>query len=698
MIKLENISKYYKSESNITLGLSKVNLELSNKEFVAIVGESGCGKSTLLNVISGIDSYEDGELYFNGEETSHYDSTDWENYRRDNISFVFQNYGLIDSYTVYENVMAAMIINNYSEKEANTRVLEIIEQVGLTNHKTHKGTKLSGGQKQRLAIARAIAKESKVLVADEPTGNLDSVTGTEIIALLKEISNDRLVVMVTHNYEEIKDVATRKIRIFDGVIVEDTIIKKTENTDVIYKEKKKSNKINTSIYFSKLNITSQPKRTLFTFIVTLFISILVGLILTGYAYFDNSNTYSDVYNYYFENLNENRVVVKKEDGSFLSDNDYEQLSNLNNISNIFKYDTLLDCSAYIDHSESNILSGRNYSIESVYNVKDITYGTLPNAEDEVVVQMPDYLISEDDFNNPINTEIYIKKNNENLPIKVKVVGIITTKTYESKIFINDNFFADIHFSLSNTYMVQSDNLIFNIGQITKPSEYTNVSNTIYISNSIKDNLNNDLVVNIYNDDIKIDNVNVVYANLDYSSVYFSEDIKEKLYLNKQASVYLNDISKLESVQNELSKLQYDSISPYFVSLTQEDFSLLITKVSMTTLCIILIIIIYILGYIVLKLIFSEKRKDFGILKSIGLDKKSLLSINIIELSIYFLFSFILSVIVIETLGLFLSFIEFFKWYHYLYLLIINLLIGLFISIRFNKSINESSVIKTIKEK
>ena len=201
MIKLENVSKFYHNEGNVVLGLHRVNLEFKMGEFVAITGESGSGKSTLLNVISGLDSYEEGELYFNGEETSHYDEEDWQEYRKNNIGFVFQNYHLIDSYTVLENVESVMIINGISKKARRKRALEILKQVGLEKHLKHKGTKLSGGEKQRLAIARAIAKDTPVIVADEPTGNLDTKTGKQIIEILKELSKTKLVIMVTHNHD-----------------------------------------------------------------------------------------------------------------------------------------------------------------------------------------------------------------------------------------------------------------------------------------------------------------------------------------------------------------------------------------------------------------------------------------------------------------------------------------------------------------
>src|SRR5574344_422513 len=199
MLRLENISKYYYNSGNVTVGLEKINLSFNKGEFVAITGESGSGKTTLLNVLSGQDSYENGEMYFNCEPTSGFDQADWETYRRENIGFIFQNYNLIDSYTVLQNVESALWIKGYTKEEAKTKALSYINEVGLSSRKNHLASKLSAGQKQRLSIARALAKECEIIIADEPTGNLDSENGTEIMKLLSDLSKDMLVIIVTHN-------------------------------------------------------------------------------------------------------------------------------------------------------------------------------------------------------------------------------------------------------------------------------------------------------------------------------------------------------------------------------------------------------------------------------------------------------------------------------------------------------------------
>ena len=181
MLKLENVSKIYYTNGIVATGISKVNLELNIGEFVVITGESGSGKSTLLNVISGIDSYEEGEMYINGKETSHYTEKDFEEYRKKYIANIFQSFNLINSYTVYQNVELVLLLNGYKRKQIKKKVLDIIDKVGLTKFKNTKVSKLSGGQKQRVAIARAIVKDTPIIVADEPTGNLDTKSAYEII-------------------------------------------------------------------------------------------------------------------------------------------------------------------------------------------------------------------------------------------------------------------------------------------------------------------------------------------------------------------------------------------------------------------------------------------------------------------------------------------------------------------------------------
>lgn len=221
MIELHKVSKYYTNKDTVSTGLSRIDLTLDMGEFVAITGESGSGKSTLLNVISGLDTYEEGEMFVGGQDTSAFKTEDYEKYRKTFIGNIFQDFNLVNSYSVYQNIELSMLMCGMKHGECKDRVNELIELVDLGEYKRTKASRLSGGQKQRVAIARAFAKDAPIIVADEPTGNLDTVSAAKVLETLHNISKEKLVVIVTHNYEQVEKYVTRKITVHDGKIIED---------------------------------------------------------------------------------------------------------------------------------------------------------------------------------------------------------------------------------------------------------------------------------------------------------------------------------------------------------------------------------------------------------------------------------------------------------------------------------------------
>ncbi|MCR5787457.1 MAG: ABC transporter ATP-binding protein, partial [Acholeplasmatales bacterium] len=283
MLELRNVSKFYNNNGVVSLGLKNINLSFNKGEIVAICGESGSGKSTLLNVISKIDTFDEGEIYYKGEETSYFDITDMDKFRKNKVGFIFQNYNIIESYSVLRNVMLPFEIQGLTEKEAKEKAIELIKRVGLYKRIKNKGSQLSGGEKQRCVIARALAYNCEILACDEPTGNLDSKTGKEIIDLIKEISEDKLVLIVTHNYDEIKDIATRKITVKDSEVISDEVFKEVKEEKEEYQETKESQiRFFTSLRLALQNLLYTPKRTIFTSLVLL----IVGFVfLIGTLYF-----------------------------------------------------------------------------------------------------------------------------------------------------------------------------------------------------------------------------------------------------------------------------------------------------------------------------------------------------------------------------------------------------------------------------
>jgi len=222
MLQLKNITKDYKIGSEKVHALRGVSIDFRESEFVSVLGQSGCGKTTLLNIIGGLDRYTDGDLIIGGRSTKEFKSADWDTYRNHSIGFVFQSYNLIPHQTVLSNVELALTLSGVSKSERRQRAKEALVKVGLGDQLKKKPNQMSGGQMQRVAIARALVNDPDILLADEPTGALDSETSVQIMELLKEISKDKLIIMVTHNPELAEKYSNRIIRLLDGKVVDDT--------------------------------------------------------------------------------------------------------------------------------------------------------------------------------------------------------------------------------------------------------------------------------------------------------------------------------------------------------------------------------------------------------------------------------------------------------------------------------------------
>jgi putative ABC transport system ATP-binding protein len=223
MLKTVDLIKVFRTDEVETTALSKVNMEISHSEFVAIMGPSGCGKSTLLNIIGLLDNPSDGLFYFNGEEVSKYTEKKRTNLRKSNIGFVFQSFNLIDELTVFENVELPLLYMKVSGSERKRKVEEVLERMKIAHRRNHFPQQLSGGQQQRVAIARAVVTKPKLILADEPTGNLDSANGEEVMNLLTELNQDgTTIIMVTHSPTDAEK-ASRIIQLFDGHIVTENI-------------------------------------------------------------------------------------------------------------------------------------------------------------------------------------------------------------------------------------------------------------------------------------------------------------------------------------------------------------------------------------------------------------------------------------------------------------------------------------------
>ena len=266
MLKLQNIKKDYITGDTAVHALKGVSIEFRKSEFVSILGNSGCGKTTLLNIIGGLDRYTDGDLFINGKSTKTYKDRDWDNYRNHSVGFIFQSYNLIPHQTVLSNVELALTLSGVSKQERRKRAEDALKKVGLGDQLGKKPNQMSGGQMQRVAIARALVNDPEILLADEPTGALDSETSVQIMELLKEISKDRLVIMVTHNPELAKQYSTRIVRLLDGNITDDSDPYGGEETAKAEKDegKRPSMSFLTALSLSLNNLMTKKARTFLT--------------------------------------------------------------------------------------------------------------------------------------------------------------------------------------------------------------------------------------------------------------------------------------------------------------------------------------------------------------------------------------------------------------------------------------------------
>lgn len=280
MLQLKNITKSYKTGEFTQVALDKVSLNFRESEFVAILGQSGSGKTTLLNIIGGLDQYDSGELVINGQSTKHFKDSEWDAYRNNSVGFIFQSYNLISHLSITDNVEMGMTLSGIDAAEKHRKALEVLEKVGLKDHVHKKPNQLSGGQMQRVAIARALANNPDIILADEPTGALDSETSEQIMELIKTIAEDKLVIMVTHNPELAENYADRIIRFSDGHAISDSNPLINQKSTSSYKLKETSMSFFTALKLSGKNIATKKWRTGLTAFASSIGIIGIALILS----------------------------------------------------------------------------------------------------------------------------------------------------------------------------------------------------------------------------------------------------------------------------------------------------------------------------------------------------------------------------------------------------------------------------------
>ena len=734
LLKLKNVSKFYYNKGLVASGFSKVSLDFNLGEFVVITGESGSGKSTLLNVLSGLDTYEEGEMYINGEETSHYNESDFEEYRKTYIGNIFQSFNLVNSYTVYQNIELVLLLNGYKRINIKDKIIDLIKKVDLYKYRNTRVSHLSGGQKQRVAIARALAKDTPIILADEPTGNLDSKSAKSVIKLLSEIAKDKLVIIVTHNYEQVEEYATRKIEMHDGKVREDIALKEYVKADAIIKKYKNITLFNKLCLGIRNTFNIVPK-FLLTFAVFLFV---VLAFLNSYSGFRKLEYVEGKvgYNNYFQNTDDTRIVIKKKDGTSLSKENLMALRNLENVQKVEEDDALLDTSYELTYGDYYF----DGVVESINNIDHVDVGRMPIEENEIVVKgnKYNYYLSESiDTLSERKLSLYtIYGNMVGYDKDLYIVGIIyTDDDYQFSFYVSNQVIERVRLSLNEQYSFEQ---IFLNDKTYKVNRYDN-NMRIKPSKLVKDGeavvssdinylckygwcRNNKMIVqisNIYYSDSKELVITNMYTKYNFKSltgldkydennglIFISENDYNSLYnrYTFQSSVFANDVDNVDNLAVKLNKMGYTTLKIKDTLANDLEEVTRIIKIFKLIVTIVLFVVLFFIAYFVIKLIQKSKNVYYSIVRILGGSKKvvkNLITIELINVFHIAYLTFIIFIILIKKEIIQVSFLtdtaKYLKLNDFILIYVILMIMSYFLSQRYARKLFKSSAMRAYNE-
>jgi putative ABC transport system permease protein len=657
MLTLKNIKKIYEQGDEAVL--YDINLTFNKNEFVSILGCSGAGKSTLLNIIGGLDDKTSGKLLINGKDIYKRDDLNLDYYRKNNVGFIFQNYNLIEHLTVYENVMLPLLLTN--SKNKHKRVLKILDKTGLKGKKNSKICDLSGGQKQRVAISRALINNPDIILADEPTGALDYKTGYEIMNLIKKLSKNKLVIMVTHNKVLAKKYSSRIIYLDKGRVISDTNPSKEKNEYFSTKFKSGNLSIKNALLYSIKTIKAKRKSFLLTSLSSSIGLILVALIISV------SNGLKKEMNLYEKNVLSSLPIVipsvktkisykSKIPKNKLYSYDYKEENSINPINDDFV--------KYINKMKTKVLCDIKYDRNLKFNVLTEGYNLLDNVE---FIQMPsikyikkNYTLLAGSFPKSKNELMLVadQKNriDKNILDALKFNGDVNVSDIfkkNMKLIFNDDFYIkkdNVYFINKNYESVYKNKnnvalKIVGIIRLTKDEEesYKNdlvneKSSLAYLSNLADDvidkNINSDIISDINkNDNIMVEGINraegVLKKKLGGDKTPDLIYIYPKDYTSK--NLIINYINKYNKNKKESKKVTYINYSKETIDAAKQMINtisvVLILFSSISLIC--SSIMIGIITYISV----NNRTKEIGILRSVGASKKEVAMIFLSEVLI-----------------------------------------------------------------
>ena len=667
MLTIKNIYKSYGLKDSKYPVLKDINLSFRPNEFVAILGPSGSGKTTLLNILGGLDHYDSGDLIINGKSTKQFKDKDWDSYRNKSVGFIFQSYNLISHISILSNVEMCLTLRNIRKSVARKKAIEALERVGLKDHIHKKPNQLSGGQMQRVAIARALVNNPDIILADEPTGALDSKTSTQIMELIKDISKDKLVIMVTHN-ENLADIyASRIIKLSDGVIISDSNPYETKKETDLYTLPKTKMSLLTALGLSLNNIKTKKGRTLLTSFAASIGIIGISLVLALSNGFQiqiddfEKNTLTQMPIYITPEAtdlkSEMALELGKREDEYPSDNIIKKYQYT--VANAHKNKITSDYINYINGINNDYLNGIGYGYNANMNViikndtvdyfnnNYIETSFSTNGTSDIIKENYD-LLSGKYPENSNEALLVVDTYNRLYPYLYKDLGLKENSTFEDvigkelQVVSNNNFYeeADGLFITKHNYdelWNNDDNIKINITGIIRAKKDANVTlysgSTLLINakieeESIDKNLNSNIVkaqkekdYNVLNgddfdeDDTKELAISMLGGSKDPQTIA----IYPKDFISKDKIIeYLDKYNENKSDEDKIIYTDYASTVTDLSGGIMNGITLVLVGFSSVSL-IVSSIMISIITYISV----LERTKEIGILRSLGARKKDI---------------------------------------------------------------------------
>lgn len=667
MLTIKNIYKSYGLKDSKYSVLKDINLSFRPNEFVAILGPSGSGKTTLLNILGGLDQYDSGDLIINGKSTKKFKDKDWDSYRNKSVGFIFQSYNLISHISILSNVEMCLTLRNTSKSVARKKAIEALERVGLKDHIHKKPNQLSGGQMQRVAIARALVNNPDIILADEPTGALDSKTSTQIMELIKDISKDKLVIMVTHN-ENLADIyASRIIKLSDGVIISDSNPYETKEETNLYTLPKTKMSLLTALSLSLNNIKTKKGRTLLTSFAASIGIIGISLVLALSNGFQiqiddfEKNTLTQMPIYITPEATDLKSEMALELGNgedeYPSDNIIKKYQYT--VANAHKNKITSDYINYINSINNDYLNGIGYGYNANMNViikndtidyfnnNYIETSFSTNGTSDIIKENYD-LLSGRYPQNSNEALLIVDTYNRLYPYLYKDLGLKENSTFEDvigkelQVVSNNDFYeeADGLFITKQNYdelWNNDDNIKINITGIIRAKKDANVTlysgSTLLINakieeESIDKNLNSNIVkaqkekdYNVLNgddfdeDDTKELAISMLGGSKDPQTIA----IYPKDFISKDKIIeYLDKYNENKSDEDKIIYTDYASTVTDLSGGIMNGITLVLVGFSSVSL-IVSSIMISIITYISV----LERTKEIGILRSLGARKKDI---------------------------------------------------------------------------